>query len=100
MTEAPEPGLNSPTAAAGSKAPATSRADKLYAPELTACKHALLLALRLAAMYACCCVFPAAAKGSQMDCYVPAGSIAAVPVAGLNSNGVPGSFCFVQCVGL
>ena len=38
MTDAPAPGWNSPTATAGLKAPARSSADKLYAPELTACK--------------------------------------------------------------
>ncbi len=38
VTDAPEPGLNSPTATAGFIAPAISSADKLYAPELTACQ--------------------------------------------------------------
>ncbi len=39
VTEAADPGLNSPTATAGLNAPATINADKLYAPELTACSH-------------------------------------------------------------
>lgn len=39
VTDAPEPGLNSPTATAGVHAPAMSSTDRLYAPELTACQH-------------------------------------------------------------
>lgn len=43
VTEAAEPGLNSPTATAGFNAPTKTRADKLYAPELTACKFGRLV---------------------------------------------------------
>lgn len=37
VTEAPAPGLNSPTAMAGDSAPASRRAGRLYAPDDTAC---------------------------------------------------------------
>lgn len=41
VTLAAEPGLNSPTASAGAKAPASTKADRLYVPEDTAYSTAI-----------------------------------------------------------
>ena len=39
VTDAPAPGLSSPAATAGSRAPKNRNAERLYAPELTAYSH-------------------------------------------------------------